>query len=43
MKESWFLAAARRLPPNGRADRIVVWLSVAGLALLAVGISLGWF
>jgi hypothetical protein len=29
--------------PNGRADRIIVWLSVCGLVLLTVGISLGWF
>jgi hypothetical protein len=42
-EESWFLAAARRLPPNGRADRIIVWLSIIGLVLLTVGICLGWF
>jgi hypothetical protein len=43
MKESWFLAVSRLLPPNGRADRIVLWLSMAGLVLLAVGILFGWF
>ena len=42
-REPWFMAPVRRLPPNGRADRIIGWLAVAGLVLLAVGIWREWW